>query len=152
MKIWEALNRLSLWPYTKVPWGMDRGVSDAEYRRYRKNYFNSFLAFFAALFVVAIVSDHLSKPYQYAAAVLPFAAAVWLVYSVIRYVAHWDELQRRIMAESGAIATLSGMALLLAYQYVEYIGLPRPQLSPVVLLFFILWIVAYPIVRKHYEA
>lgn len=152
MKIWDSLMGLVLWPYTKVPWGMDRGVSDSEYRRYRQAYFNSFLAFFASLFVVGIVSDHWSKPFGYAAALLPFAAAIWLLYTVIRYVAHWDELQRRIMAESGAIATLGGIVLLIAYKYVEFIGLPRPQLLPVVLLFLILWFIAYPVVRKHYEA
>ena len=152
MRIWESLAGLMLWPWTKVPWGLDRGVSDAEFERYRKAYFNSMIAFMAAVMILAVVSEHLPHAFQYAAVLVPFAISIWFVVSLIRYVAHWDELQRRIMAESGAAATVCGLALLFTYGYVEDFGLPHLSLRYIILLFAVLWAIALPIVRKHYEA
>jgi hypothetical protein len=151
MKIWESVTGLMLWPWTKVPWGLDRGVSDAEFERYRSAYFRSMVAYMAALMFVAIASDHLPKSCQFLAALVPFAISAWFVFALIRYVAHWDELQRRIMAESGAAATVCGLALLLTYRYMQDVGLPHLSLASVILLFVILWIIALPIVRKQYE-
>lgn len=152
MKIWEALTGLMLWPYTKVPWGMDRGVSDVEFERYRSAYFRSCVAYMAAIMLVLIAADRLPRAFQYAAALPMFAVSIRLVYALIRYVAHWDELQRRIMAESGAAATVCGLGLLITYSYMEDIGLPHLALRYIVLLFVVLWAIALPIVRKHYES
>ncbi len=152
MKIWDSFTGLMLWPYTKVPWGMDRGVPPAEFERYRTTYFGALVLFMASLMIAGIAGDYLPRAFQYAAAVVPFAVCMWFVFALIRYVAHWDELQRRIMAESGAAATVCGLGLLLTYGCFEGAGLPHIPLRWIVALFVILWAVVLPVVRKHYEA
>ena len=52
MNLWERLSALALWPVTRVPWGMDRGVNGAEYARYRRDFQRGVIAFFAALIAV----------------------------------------------------------------------------------------------------
>jgi hypothetical protein len=152
MNLWERLSTLALWPVTRVPWGMDRGVSDDEYVRYRRDFQRGVIAFFAALIAVEALSDRVAPVFRYVCAVLPFLACAFVVAALVRFVAHWDELQRRIVAEAGALAAAAGIGLLLTYDYLVDIGLPHITPRWIVALFAVLWLIALPLVRRHYEA
>jgi hypothetical protein len=152
MNVWERLSTLALLPVTRVPWGMDRGVSNEEYIRYRRDFQRGAIAFFAALIFVEVVGGHVAPVFRYVFALLPFAASAFVVATLVRFVAHWDELQRRVVAEAGALAAAAGIALLLTYDYLVDIGLPHITPKWIVALFALLWLIALPLVRRHYEA
>jgi hypothetical protein len=152
MKVWERLSTVALWPVTRVPWGMDRGVSDEEFARYRRDFRGGFIAFFASLIFVEALGNHVPALLRYVLALLPFFTSAFVVTTLVRYVAHWDELQRRIVAEAGALAAAAGIGLLLTYNYLMDMGLPAITPKWIVAVFALLWLVALPLVRKHYEA
>lgn len=152
MKVFESLASRALAPWARVPWGMDRGVSEAEYSRYRRDFQRGVITYFAALIAVEFASPYLPPVLRYAIAILPFAACAFLVSALVRFVAHWDELQRRIMAEAGAVATAFGLGLLLTYNYLEDAGLPHISFKWIAAGFFALWLIALPLVRWYYKA
>jgi hypothetical protein len=152
MKIWDSISTLMVRPLARVPWGYDRGVNDAEYARYRGNFQRGVIAYFAALLFVDIVGAHVPVMVRYAAAVLPFAACAFVLYALVRYVGHWDELQRRIIAEAGALASVAGIGLLLTYNYLMDIGLPPIAPKWMAAIFAVLWFIAVPLLRRSYEA
>lgn len=109
----------------------------------------------AAVLLEVLFSPLSHAPVAARAAVLILMAAgtgLWLAAS-IRYALAWDELQRRALAESGAVTAVILVGILLFYSLVEKLfGAPHMTALVWFVLGIATWFIALPLIRRHYEA
>lgn len=106
---------------------------------------------YAAAMIANLIAGSSPVVREAAIAISIIAGAAYLAIG-IPYVLAWDELQRRALAEAGAIAAAATAFLLMSATLLEKIGL-RPLPAVVWLLVLLAaWYIALPLVRRHYEA
>jgi hypothetical protein len=128
-----------------------RNVAPAPaYLAYRQR-FRAFALLFAAGFILHAASAPRSVLHLASIALLIATAAAWLAIG-IPYVLAWDELQRRALAESGAIAAAVMLFLLMSAALLEPAGLPRLSTMWWFAIAAAAWYVALPLVRRQYES
>ena len=90
-------------------------------------------------------------PVFFAIALLPLPAAIFVFVAVVRFILATDELQRRILVNSLALA--GGVTALLAVTYglIEGDDLPNPSAWCTYIVFMTSWLIAAFFVRDHYR-
>jgi hypothetical protein len=152
------MNTTTLWDWLKaLPYGTEirRYTPPGPYIQYRHS---TRLTIFC--WIPAFVLELFFSPLPHApiAARIGFVASlavgigIWIAAS-IRYVLAWDELQRRALAESGAIAALIMIGLLGLYTFFERLfRLPHATTMVWFVLGAAIWFIALPLIRRHYES
>lgn len=152
------MNMTALWEWVRAfPFGIEvRRLTPPEpYIAYRRRSRLTVYCIGASIVLATFFSPIAHAPFAIRTAVVALLAAgisVWIS-AAIRYVLAWDELQRRALAESGAVTALLLMAIVLFYSFGEKIFLV-PAIASDVWFFagVAIWFAALPLIRKHYDA
>ena len=152
------MNTTTMWEWlTALPYGGEirRYTSAQAYVAYRKRMQRMWI-----FIVPSIALEIIFGPLRHAhfgvrtAVILLFCGAI-AVYlrAQILYVLAWDELQRRALAESGAITALIMLFVLGMYAYVDVL-FQLPRISTIIwfALGGAIWFIALPLIRRHYES
>lgn len=152
------MNTTTLWEWLKaLPFGTEirRYTAPGPYIEYRR-LVRVAMCCWVPLLVLEIFFSPLYRAPLAAriafVAALAAGIAVWIAAS-IRYVLAWDELQRRAIAESGAITALIMVCVLGLYAFFQTLfALPPVATMAWFVLGTATWLIALPLIRRHYES
>lgn len=152
------MNTTTIWEWLKAfPFGGEvrRYTAPGPFIEYRRGARISVYFLAAAMLLEVFFSPLRHAPVAARIGLLACVAAglgVWIAASV-KYVLAWDELQRRALAESGAVTTLVLLCVLALYAFVERM-FAVPALPSILwaVAGAAIWFVALPLIRRHYEA
>lgn len=103
-----------------------------------------------SLIVVWLVVDRLPGPGRFAAVALAIPSLVLMVRAVWLYAKESDELQRRQLLESLAIAFAVGSLVTFTWGLMETVGAPRLPIMMAMPVYFVAWAIAQVIVQRQY--
>jgi hypothetical protein len=88
---------------------------------------------------------------QIVVALAPVIPIAFLFAAIIRYLSRVDELQRRIVVESLALAGGATALLAVTYGFLEGSLLPRPSAWATYTAFMVAWAVSAFILKRRYQ-
>jgi hypothetical protein len=121
-------------------------------RRYIRQMAVMTTAYVVVLFVSVTVLKHMHPgPLRYVVALLPLIPVASLVPIFIGYYRTTDEFERRMQAESLAIAGGVTAMLSVTYGFLEIAGLPHLSAWWTWTVLMVSWAIARPLVGRHYQ-
>lgn len=121
-------------------------------RRYAVEFAISMIAYMVILVVSMNAINHGVTPQlKWVFALLPLVPIAFVFAAVVRYVGSIDELQRRILIESLALAAGVTALLGITYGFLEVAGLPRLSAWWAYAAVMVAWIISQPFVARRYR-
>ncbi len=90
-------------------------------------------------------------PAYFAIALLPVLPVIFVFVAIVRFVVATDELQRRIIVNSLALAGGATALLAVTYGLIEGDDIPHPSAWWTYVVFMSSWVIASIFVRRHYR-
>lgn len=120
-------------------------------RRYVIEFTLAVAAYLVVLFATRLAFRNLTGPWEPVVALLPVVPVIAVFVAVLRWLRATDELNRRIIVDSLAIA--GGITALLAatYGFAESDFLPRPSAWWTWCVFMFTWAICATILRRRYQ-
>jgi hypothetical protein len=94
---------------------------------------------------------NVTGPMQIVVALAPVIPIGFLFAAIVRYVSRVDELQRRILVESLALAGGATALLAVTYGFLEGSLLPRPSAWATYTAFMVAWLLAVFVLKRRYQ-
>ena len=121
-------------------------------RRYIRQMFATTVVYLIVLFGCVTALKHVPDgPLHYALALLPLIPVALMVPIFIGYYRNTDEFERRMQAESLAIAGGVTAMLSVTYGFLEVAGWPHPSAWWTWTILMLTWAIARPLVGRHYQ-
>ncbi len=120
-------------------------------RRYALEFGVSMAAYVVAIFLSRLLWHSASGPWRTVVALAPVIPVVLLVAAMARYLGGTDELQRRKLVDSLALAGGATALIALAYGLVEGEGLPRPSAWWTFATLMVCWAVSAVFVQRRLQ-
>ncbi len=120
-------------------------------KRYTIEFGIAMLAYVGIMLATRSFWGNVTGPMQFVVALTPLIPIAFVFAAIVRYVSGVDELQRRIMVESLALAGGATALIAVTYGFLEGNPLPRPSAWATYAVFMVAWIVAALILRRRYE-
>jgi hypothetical protein len=121
----------------------------------KKRYLIEFGVIMAVYVVVLLVTrtfwGNVTGPMQYVLSLAPLIPVAFAFAAIVRYISHTDELQRRIIVESLALAGGATAMIAVTYGFLEGYPLPRPSAWATYTVFMIAWGVSTLILKRRYQ-
>jgi hypothetical protein len=120
-------------------------------RRYAVEFGVSIVAYVIVIFLSRLLWHAASGGWQVAIALVPLVPIAFVVAAMARYLGGTDELQRRKIVDSLALAGVATALLALSYGLMEGEGLPRPSAWWTYATFMVSWIGAAFFVSRRFQ-
>jgi hypothetical protein len=118
--------------------------------RYLIEFGLSIAAYVVVILISRLLWHNASGGWQTAIAVMPMIPVAFVVAAIARFLSGTDELQRRKIVESLALAGVATALVAFTYGLVEGEGLPRPSAWWTFVTFMVAWIAAAFFVRRRF--
>jgi len=120
-------------------------------RRYTVEFGLSIVAYVIVIFLSRLLWHTASGGWQIAIALVPLIPVAFVVVAVARFLGGTDELVRRKIVESLALAGVATALLALTYGLMEGDGIPKLSAWWTYATFMVSWIVATVFVRRRFQ-
>jgi hypothetical protein len=120
-------------------------------RRYLVEFSLSIVAYVIVILLSRLLWHTASGGWQTAIALMPVIPMAFVVVAVARFLCGTDELERRKVVESLAVAGVTTALIALTYGLVEGEGLPRPSAWWTFVTFMVAWIASAFFVRRRFQ-